>query len=153
MLTVNPFAGANQYTMLGYGALWAPCMRATPGVSLYPEYQCNPHYSGYRAANGSCTYYDNVFNLCAPVTGDMALYPNKLAPSQWYRMFSSMVMTNGVADYVVNFFLLWRMGFPLEKSIGWWRMMLLFIGSGLCATMAQSIFDGTTGTAFDIRSL
>ena len=143
----NPYGGPDPYTLLGYGALFVPCMRANPKVSTYPIYIPNPEYKGHLSANGSASYYNNVYDLCVNNNGIMPAYTTKNQPQQWFRIFSSVLINRGVFDWVFNGMIMWRLGFPFEKIIGPIRMILFLLLTSTAAGMFQVIMDPTTGKA------
>lgn len=53
-------------------------------------------------------------------------------PNQGYRLFLAMFLHGGVIHLLFNSFAQWRIGIPLERIYGWWRILLIcwFAGIG-----------------------
>ncbi|KAI8923148.1 rhomboid family-domain-containing protein [Entophlyctis helioformis] len=52
-------------------------------------------------------------------------------PDQWFRFFAPILLHGGVIHLLFNMSFQVQAGFQLEKDMGWWRMALIYIGSGV----------------------
>ena len=76
-----------------------------------------------------------VCNLCG--LGNLAddkEHPYKPAsPYQWWRLPLSLLYHHGVLDVFLVVAAQVVIGFPMEKVVGWFRMLMLYVISGLTA--------------------
>ena len=77
-----------------------------------------------------------------------AAYTPLILEGQWYRLFSSMFLHFGLGHLFNNMFLLLFMGDLLEKLVGKWRYLLIYLGSGLAGNLLSLFWELRTGDMY-----
>lgn len=57
----------------------------------------------------------------------------------WFAPLTSLVLHAGWAHLLINLAYLWLFGRGLEAALGHWRMLVLFVGSGLAGELTQIV--------------
>ena len=73
--------------------------------------------------NDSCTLSDLCYVPGIPFTA--------ATPNQWYRFITPIFLHSGIIHLLLNLSFQVNVGFALERDIGWWRMGLIYIISGI----------------------
>ncbi|RKP12386.1 rhomboid family-domain-containing protein [Piptocephalis cylindrospora] len=104
----NYMIGPGSLTLIQTGARFTPCMRPTDvGNRMI-------------ALTGNVTDARMVTDLC----GFGGIGPGE-EPNQGYRLFLAMFLHGGVIHILFNSFAQWRIGIPLERVYGWWRILII----------------------------
>jgi membrane associated rhomboid family serine protease len=75
---------------------------------------------------------------------------------QWWRLFSAMFVHGSLAHLVLNMWALWSVGRSTERLLGNWNFLLLYLGSGLLASLSTLLWDpasssvGASGAIFGV---
>lgn len=77
-----------------------------------------------------------------------AAYTPLILEGQWYRLFSSMFLHFGLGHLFNNMLLLLFMGDLLEKLVGKWRYLLIYLGSGLAGNLLSLFWELRTGDMY-----
>ncbi|VDN55968.1 unnamed protein product, partial [Dracunculus medinensis] len=96
-----------------------------------------------------CDFVQGFFHenatLCSQVSclGDvcgMLPFLDSRKPDQFYRLFIPLFLHAGIFHCVFTIIIQWHYMRDLEKLIGWARMAILYIGSGVAGNLASAIF-------------
>ncbi|MFE2350675.1 rhomboid family intramembrane serine protease [Kitasatospora cineracea] len=63
-------------------------------------------------------------------------------PAEWYRLVSGMFVHAGVMHILMNMFSLWVLGPQLERVLGRWRFLALYLLSGVAGNAFGYLLDG-----------
>ena len=75
-----------------------------------------------------------------------AMYmPYIIQKGEFYRIFTSMFLHFGISHLTGNMVTLLVLGDNLERAVGKWKYLILYIGSGLGASMTSVLFNWITG--------
>ena len=77
-----------------------------------------------------------------------AAYTPLILEGQWCRLFSSMFLHFGLGHLFNNMLLLLFMGDLLEKLVGKWRYLLIYLGSGLAGNLLSLFWELRTGDMY-----
>lgn len=76
---------------------------------------------------------------------------------QWWRMVTAMFVHRGVVHLAVNMWALWDAGRLVERLMGPWRLLLLYLGSGIVGNLLplvvqgnQAVSGGASGAVFSL---
>lgn len=61
---------------------------------------------------------------------------------QWWRLLSAMFIHFGVWHLAVNMWALWDIGRLLERLLGRWRFLALYLGAGVCGNLLSLVVQG-----------
>jgi membrane associated rhomboid family serine protease len=86
-----------------------------------------------------------LHNYQSPLFDDLALYPLYVDDGQWWRLLSAGFMHLGPVHLAVNMLTLLIFGTELERALGRWRYLGLYLGSLLGASAAIQLFDARGG--------
>jgi len=116
---VNPMIGPSAGTLINLGARFLPCMKET-------EYQgiiCPPGMTG--------TLDPGNPSVCS--LKDMCKFDMKdgETPNQWYRFIVPIFLHGGIVHIIFNLSFQVRTGIQMEKDFGTWRIMLIYMLSGI----------------------
>lgn len=67
---------------------------------------------------------------------------------QPWRFLSTAFLHNGVLHIVLNMYALWIAGHVLERFLGWWRYLALYLLSALGGSVLVLLFAGNTTSAW-----
>jgi len=82
--------------------------------------------------------------------------------SEWFRLFTPMLLHAGIIHYFINMLALWLIGYAVEQSHGLIASAILFMIPAVGGTIISALFlpeyisvgasgDGTTSTCHDCR--
>lgn len=76
------------------------------------------------------------------------LFPPAVAANdEWWRVVTSVFLHFGPVHLLLNMYMLWLLGVAVERSIGHWRYLALFLLSGLGGSAAVMLFSRDALTA------
>ncbi len=89
------------------------------------------------------------------------LYPEFIIyRGEWYRLFTAMFLHFGIQHLANNMVLLAAAGSKLERSVGWWKYLAIYLGSGLAGNLLSyfvmrysgdyAVGAGASGAVFGI---
>ncbi|MEM3784001.1 MAG: rhomboid family intramembrane serine protease, partial [Candidatus Bathyarchaeia archaeon] len=102
------------------------------------------------------TSYENLFlevsNYWVSAGG---FVPSLIAmPSQWYRIFASMFLHADFFHILFNMYFLYIFGRAVEDALGRWRFLILYLVSGVAASIFHTAFSFLGGaTAYVIPAI
>ncbi|HEX8299810.1 MAG TPA: rhomboid family intramembrane serine protease [Rubricoccaceae bacterium] len=65
--------------------------------------------------------------------GRWAFRPAAVKKGEWGRWITAGFVHTGLAHLLFNMVTLWSFGPPIERTIGWWRFLAVYMGSELAA--------------------
>ena len=71
---------------------------------------------------------------------------------EYWRLFTSLFLHFGIAHLGSNMLVLFALGTLLEKGLGHWRILLIYLLSGLGANLVSQLWHVKTGQEFTARS-
>eukprot|EP00842_Homolaphlyctis_polyrhiza_P006158 jgi/Hompol1/6543/HPOL_005018-RA len=125
-IETNPFnymIGPDSGTLIVMGARFVPCMKSGTGFD-----KANAIFACPSGITGS--YYNGT--VCSLL--DLCLwggFGSSGAPNQWFRFIIPIWLHGGIVHIVFNLSFQINAGFQLEKDMGWWRMAIIYLGSGI----------------------
>nr|KAJ3420116.1 hypothetical protein HK105_006070 [Polyrhizophydium stewartii] len=124
-IETNPFnymIGPTSGTLIAMGGRFVPCMKSGTGFDKANlTFVCPSGIQGSLTNGTVCTLLD----LCT-----WGGFPSG-KPDQWFRFFVPIALHAGVVHILFNLSFQVQTGFQLEKDMGWWRMAIIYIGSGV----------------------
>lgn len=60
---------------------------------------------------------------------------------QIWRLFIPIFLHAGIIHLALNLFIQWRIGFTLERVWGWWRIIPIYIISGIVGNEYSAVFN------------
>ncbi|KAF9104478.1 hypothetical protein BGX27_010077 [Mortierella sp. AM989] len=111
----NPMIGPGTGTIIAVGARFVPCMRSTYLDSLQIECPDN--------TTSACSISD----LC----GFTPISTTGKAPDQWFRFITPIFLHGGIIHLLFNLAFQLRTGADLERDMGWWRIGIIYMISGI----------------------
>ncbi|KAK9456172.1 rhomboid family-domain-containing protein [Dipodascopsis uninucleata] len=130
----NPMIGPPVYLFIHAGARFNPCMHSIKGItdSTSLRYSC-PARSQFNTS-GKCT----LSQLCGMGGVDTS-------PNQWWRFIIPIFLHAGFIHLIVNLMLQIRLGFSVERYIGFLRFGFIYIVSGITGFVLGGSYasDGT----------
>ncbi|KAL5031947.1 hypothetical protein RTP6_000118 [Batrachochytrium dendrobatidis] len=124
-IATNPFnymIGPTSGTLMIMGARFIPCMKQGTGFDT-PNLQIACPAGIYGSINNNT--YCTLLDLC-----QWGGFPSG-HPDQWFRFFVPIMLHGGIVHILFNMSFQLQTGLQLEKDMGWWRMALIYIGSGV----------------------
>jgi membrane associated rhomboid family serine protease len=130
--------------LIEMGARYIPCMKSGTGYdTLNAKFICpsgitninqsvisldpNHYFPTNPLAYNGATYY-----LCTLVeTCNLRGIIASPAPNQWWRFLTAVGLHGGIIHLIMNLSFQMQAGFDLEKDLGWWRLALIYIISGV----------------------
>ena len=85
-----------------------------------------------------------LYGFYGPIIGDLGFRPLYLSfeySPQLYTLFSSMFVHGDFVHIFGNMFIFLFIGIPFEQRIGWKKFLIIYIGAGLCGTLAHSMMN------------
>ena len=79
------------------------------------------------AANGLSVFGDNG----SPIYRRFALVPLAVADGQWYRLLTAAFLHYGLLHIAFNMYVLFMLGSQLERLLGRWRYLALYLVAGV----------------------
>lgn len=80
---------------------------------------------------------DNVFR-------DFAVFAPYIKQGEYYRLITGTFIHANIAHLLFNMYALWIIGIQLESFIGKWKYLLVYLFSGLTASLMSITFHTTT---------
>ncbi|OUM60698.1 hypothetical protein PIROE2DRAFT_13472 [Piromyces sp. E2] len=130
----NPMIGPYPSTLISLGARFLPCMQRTNMT----EIECPPGVKSNRYVtknaydqNGQIYQTLQRSQMCsvADICGfDMQ---EGETPDQWYRFIIPIFLHSGIIHLLFNLIFQIRTGVPMEKEFGSWRMIIIYMASGI----------------------
>lgn len=143
----NPFIGPEAKVSIRLGGKYVPCMRWNSSIPAdeIPENHvqlCGAGYTGKTDGEGGiCTYYNYVEWVCG-----MGGFSDPNKPDQVWRFITPMFLHSGILHLLLNSFFLSRTGFPMEKQIGTYRMVTMYVLSGIGGNLFSCLMSPKRGT-------
>jgi membrane associated rhomboid family serine protease len=78
---------------------------------------------------------DLLFELTLNTTG---IFYRALINS--FRFITPIVLHVGIIHWIVNMLVLFRYGYTMERTYGWWRFGIVYIMSGLGGVLCTALF-------------
>jgi membrane associated rhomboid family serine protease len=72
------------------------------------------------------------------------VWPAMLDRQEWWRLLATCFLHGGLIHLALNMYFLFSVGPPLERMLGSWRFLLLYLISGLTGSCAAIIFGPRT---------
>lgn len=63
-----------------------------------------------------------------------------IVSGQYWRLFTPIFLHAGVIHLAMNMFMLLRLGVSIENAFGWWRVMIVYLLSGLFGNVLSAVF-------------
>lgn len=158
-LQTDPFnylIGPPVGTLIHMGGVYSSCMRTeeiSPGVPLNSSVLliCN---LGMKFPDSPRN--DSVGNPICSLQEVCGLHNFGDSPNQVYRFATAMFLHGGVVHLLANLFLQYRLGFELEKSVGAWRIGIIYFIAGIGGFVFSACFSvgsvsvGSSGALYGI---
>ncbi|KAF9583422.1 hypothetical protein BGW38_009507 [Lunasporangiospora selenospora] len=111
----NPMIGPGTGTIIVVGARFVPCMRST-----YLDAQMI-----------ACP--DSPEKACSisEVCGFTPISSTGKPPDQWFRFITPIFLHGGIVHLLFNLLFQMRTGADLERDMGWWRIGIIYMTSGI----------------------
>ena len=88
---------------------------------------------------------------------DFGVQPAAIADGEWWRLLTAMFLHGGVMHLFLNMFALYILGSELERLLGWWRFLGVYLVAGLAGAVASywmlpvgGLSVGASGAIFGI---
>jgi membrane associated rhomboid family serine protease len=101
----------------------------------------------------------SVNPMLGPSTESLILFGANYQPltrneGEVWRLVVPIFLHAGVIHLLLNLFIQWKIGFPLERVWGWWRIIPIYILSGIVGNEYSAIFNqspsvGASGKLLD----
>ena len=85
------------------------------------------------------------------------MQPAAIADGEWWRLLTAMFLHGGVMHLFLNMFALYILGSELERLLGWWRFLGVYLVAGLAGAVASywmlpvgGLSVGASGAIFGI---
>jgi rhomboid protease GluP len=75
-----------------------------------------------------------------------ALWSPAIGPAEWWRFGASLFLHANVLHLAMNMIGLWVFGRALERRFAWWRVLIVYLGSGLAGNVAWWTLASATGS-------
>src|SRR5207302_10180954 len=95
-----------------------------------------------------------------PTTDQMLHWGAQFGPftlgGQWWRLFSSMFLHNGIIHLGLNMWCLWNLGLLAESLFGRWTFLAIYLATGVGADLfslswnASRVSSGASGAIFGL---
>ncbi|KAG0319821.1 hypothetical protein BG000_003779 [Podila horticola] len=112
----NPMIGPGTGTIISMGARFIPCMRSTY-LDNIPNIRCPDNSTQF------CTISD--------ICGFTPIASTGKPPNQWFRFITPIFLHGGIVHLVFNMLFQMRTGADLERDMGWWRIGIIYMTSGI----------------------
>ncbi|KAL2864517.1 rhomboid family membrane protein [Aspergillus lucknowensis] len=155
----NPMVGPSAYIQINMGARYTPCMKNVPGVQNATQ-PINFPCPNTTTTESECT----LSQLCG-FDGVPNPHPNgslddNPQPNQWFRFIIPMFLHSGFIHIGFNLLVQMTMGADMERTIGWWRYLLVYLSSGIWGFVLGGNYagqgeasTGCSGALFGILAL
>lgn len=147
--SVNPLIGPSSYVLIHIGAKFGPCMHPIKEITDDDQlrFPC-PNYTGL-IDQDTCSLNE----LCG-------FGGRNTPPNQWYRFILPIFLHGGLVHLIVNIAAQLIMGIPVEKTIGSWRLAVIYFICGIFGNIVSVNFApsgsasvGCSGSLFGIIGL
>lgn len=125
-----------------------PCCIGHKSVcKLLTETQCKFEAGVYHESNQLCAETPCLAETCtnyAGVTESGKAKPDENeieVPNQWYRFIAPLFVHSGAIQCLLVLYVQQVLGCPIERSIGWLRMLLVYFVSGIGGYMVSGVMD------------
>lgn len=71
-----------------------------------------------------------------------------LKAGEWYRLVTSMFLHEGLDHFFSNMLLLYFMGEMLERRVGWFKYLFVYMASGIIGNLVSALYEYFTGDYF-----
>ncbi|KAF9375931.1 hypothetical protein CPC16_000447 [Podila verticillata] len=112
----NPMIGPGTGTIISLGARFIPCMRSTY-LDNITNIQCPDNSTQF------CTISD--------ICGFTPISSTGKPPNQWFRFITPIFLHGGIVHILFNMMFQMRTGADLEREMGWWRIGIIYMTSGI----------------------
>ncbi|KAG0090121.1 hypothetical protein BGZ93_009490 [Podila epicladia] len=112
----NPMIGPGTGTIISMGARFIPCMRSTY-LDDIPNIRCPDNSTQF------CTISD--------ICGFTPIASTGKPPNQWFRFITPIFLHGGIIHLLFNMMFQMRTGADLERDMGWWRIGIIYMTSGI----------------------
>jgi len=142
----NYLIGPGPGTLIQMGSRFSPCMKKLEiaSITLHPKTKlaCVP---GMSIPEKAPTLSDGS-RLCS--LSEICSMGAGLSdpPNQYYRFASAILLHGGLVHLLMNLMMQIRTGFPLERSMGTWRIAIVYLISGVGGFIFSAIFTANTPT-------
>ncbi|RUS12991.1 hypothetical protein BC937DRAFT_86526 [Endogone sp. FLAS-F59071] len=110
---INIMIGPSSTVLVGIGARFVPCMRATQTYPPTAVYIC-PNMTD--VANSTTSSTCDLEDVCL-----LTPFKNPLVPDQWYRFITPIFIHGGIIHLLMNMLVQLRLGAQLERDMGPFR--------------------------------
>ena len=156
--------GPSIYVQINMGSRYVPCMKNIEGVQDAKEeftWPCpNTTTTNPQDPRNSCS----LSELCGlggvpnpQVGGNLQTSPS---PDQWYRFIIPMFLHAGFIHIGMNMLAQLTMGVEVERMVGWWRYLVVYLASGIWGFVMGGNYagqglssTGCSGSLFGIVAL
>ena len=160
--TINPMIGPSNYVQIHMGSRYVPCMKNIEGIqdATKPITWPCPNTTSTNPSDNSCS----LSQLCGlggipnPHVGGSI--HDRPAPDQWYRFIIPMFLHAGFVHIGMNLLAQMTMGVEVERMVGWWRYLLVYLASGIWGFVMGGNYagqglssTGCSGSLFGICAL
>ena len=80
---------------------------------------------------------DNIFR-------ELAVFGPYIRQGEYYRLITGTFIHANIAHLIFNMYALWIIGIQLESFLGKWKYLLIYLFSGLTASLMSITFHNTT---------
>jgi membrane associated rhomboid family serine protease len=92
-------------------------------------------------ATAALTVAVGIAQLLAPVTGVLQRDAARVLGGEWWRLATTMLVHGGVAHLLFNLAGILLVGMALERRVGAWRWVVIYVASGVGAGLAEVLID------------
>ncbi|ESO04883.1 hypothetical protein HELRODRAFT_111355 [Helobdella robusta] len=116
-----------------------------------------PAYCAFRGG-----YFHPEANLCSQVKSclseicGMLPFYNETYPNQFYRLWTSLFLHAGILQLLITIIFQYFIMRDIERLLGWFRVCVIYIASGIAGSLASAIFlpyhveAGPSGSQFGL---
>ncbi|KAI9367099.1 hypothetical protein BJX61DRAFT_538336 [Aspergillus egyptiacus] len=155
----NPMVGPSAYVQINMGARYTPCMKNVPGVQNNTQ-QVNFPCPNSTTTESQCTLSELCGFKGVPNPHPGGSLDDTPEPDQWYRFIIPMFLHSGFIHIGFNLLVQMTMGADMERTIGWWRYLLVYLSSGIWGFVLGGNYagqgeasTGCSGALFGILAL
>ncbi|ORX76910.1 rhomboid-domain-containing protein [Anaeromyces robustus] len=133
-ITTNIMLGPDAGTLIQLGSRFVPCMKKTNHT--YVECPPSIKYSEYYNNKDYCSFAD----ICG-----FGLEEGE-TPNQWFRFFTAIFLHGGIIHLILNLIFQIRTGVQMEKDFGTWRIMIIYLASGIFGFVFGGPYAGVSNS-------
>ncbi len=75
---------------------------------------------------------------------ELAVFGPYIRQGEYYRLITGTFIHANIAHLIFNMYALWIIGIQLESFLGKWKYLLIYLFSGLTASLMSITFHNTT---------